>query len=75
MAIYAKFGKMQGSVTAESFENDIECQSFNFGGGRFISQGPIRLAAVEVRLFHSLAPGTRKNGVGQRKNVFNTAAG
>ena len=37
MAIYAKFGKMQGSVTAEGFENDIECQSFNFGGGRFIS--------------------------------------
>ncbi len=37
MAIYATFGKIQGSVTAQGFENHIECTSFTMCGGRFIS--------------------------------------
>ena len=37
MAIYATFGKLQGSVTAEGFKDHIECTSFTFSGGRHVS--------------------------------------
>ncbi len=37
MAIYADFGKIQGSVNAKGFENHIEWDSFNLVSGRHIS--------------------------------------
>ena len=37
MAIYATFGKIEGSVTAEGFTNHILCKSFHFATGRFVS--------------------------------------
>ena len=36
MAIYADFGKIHGSVTAEGFKNHIEFNSFKLGSGRHI---------------------------------------
>ena len=37
MAIYMKLGKIAGDVTAEGFQQYIECYSFQFGAGRGIS--------------------------------------
>ena len=36
MAIYADFGKIKGSVTAEGFKDHIEFSSFSLGSGRSI---------------------------------------
>lgn len=37
MAIYMKFGSIEGSATTEGFANWIECSSFSWGAGRAIS--------------------------------------
>ena len=37
MAIYADFGKIQGSVTAKGFENHIEWEHFGFAANRNIT--------------------------------------
>ena len=37
MAIYADFGKIKGSVTAEGFKDHIEFTSFGLGSGRAIT--------------------------------------
>ena len=37
MPAYLKLGKIEGSVTAEGYENWIECQSFQWGVGKGVS--------------------------------------
>lgn len=39
MAIYMKFGAVNGNVTTEGFKNWIELHSFQFGVGRGVSSG------------------------------------
>lgn len=39
MAIYMKFGSINGNVTTEGFKNWIELHSFQFGVGRGVSSG------------------------------------
>ena len=39
MAIYMKFGSIEGQVTTSGFEKWIECHSFQYGVGRGVTSG------------------------------------
>jgi len=39
MAIYMKFGKVNGQVTTEGYKDWIECSSFQYGVGRGVTSG------------------------------------
>lgn len=39
MAIYMKFGSVDGQVTTQGYEKWIECNSFQYGVGRGVSSG------------------------------------
>jgi type VI secretion system secreted protein Hcp len=39
MAVYMKFGKVEGQVTTKGFEKWIECYSFQLGVGRGVTSG------------------------------------